>query len=59
MSTVSPQGLYDTIQGVEASLYVIKLYPTLCDPMDSSLPGASVHGDLPGNNTGVDYCAFL
>ena len=23
---------------------VIQLYPTLCDPMDYSLPGSSVHG---------------
>ena len=27
--------------------------PTLCDPVDCSLPGSSVHGDSPGNNTGV------
>ena len=26
---------------------------TLCDPMDYSLPGSSVHGASPGNNTGV------
>ena len=32
--------------------------PTLCDPMDSSLPGSSVHGDSPGKNTGVG-CHFL
>ena len=38
--------------------------PTLCDPMDCSLPGSSVHGRLlcpwnfPGNSTGVD-CHFL
>ena len=25
----------------------------LCDPMDCSLPGSSVHGDSPGKNTGV------
>ena len=31
---------------------------TLCDPMDCSLPGSSVHGDSPGKNTGVD-CHFL
>ena len=23
---------------------VVQLYPTLCDPMDCSLPGSSVHG---------------
>ena len=26
---------------------------TLCDPIDHSLPGSSVHGDSPGKNTGV------
>ena len=32
---------------------------TLCDPMDWSLPGSSVHGDLPGKNTGVGCHALL
>ena len=27
--------------------------PTLCDPIDCSPPGSSVHGDSPGRNTGV------
>ena len=27
--------------------------PTLCDPMDNSQLGSSVHGDSPGKNTGV------
>ena len=26
---------------------------SLCDPMDCSLLGSSVHGDFPGKNTGV------
>ena len=26
---------------------------TLCDPMDYSLSGSSVHGDSPGKNTGL------
>ena len=26
---------------------------TLCNPMNCSLPGSSVHGDSPGKNTGV------
>ena len=30
------------------------LCPTLCDDMDCSPPGSSVHGDSPGKNTGVD-----
>ena len=32
---------------------------TLCDPMDCSLPGSSVHGDSPGKNTGVSSHSFL
>ena len=31
--------------------------PTLCDPMDCSSPGSSVHGESPGKNTGVG-CHF-
>ena len=32
---------------------------TLWDPMDCSLPGSSVHGDIPGKNTGVGCHALL
>ena len=32
---------------------------TLCDHMDCSLPGSSVHGDSPGKNTGVDSHSLL
>ena len=32
---------------------------TLCDPMDCSSPGSSVHGDSPGKNTGVGCHALL
>ena len=31
----------------------------LCDPMDCSLPGSSVHGDYSGKNTGVGCHALL
>ena len=31
---------------------------TLCNPIDCSPPGSSVHGDSPGKNTGVG-CHFL
>ena len=31
----------------------------LCDPMDCSPPGSSVHGDSPGKNTGVGCLALL
>ena len=33
--------------------------PTLCNPMDCSPPGSSVHGDSPGKNTGVRCHALL
>ena len=32
---------------------------TLCDPMDCSPPGPSVHWDSPGKNTGVGCHALL
>ena len=37
---------------------VTQLCPTLCDPMDCSLPDSSAHGYSPGKNTGVD-CHYL
>ena len=36
-----------------------QLYLTLCDPMDSSLLGSSVHGDSPGKNIGMSSHSFL
>ena len=33
--------------------------PTLCNPMDCSPPGSSVHGDSPGKNTGVGCSSLL
>ena len=38
---------------------VIQLCPTLCDSIDCSLPGSSVHGDSPGKNTGVGCYILL
>ena len=32
---------------------------SLCDPMDCSPPGSSVHGDSPGKNTGVGCHVLL
>ena len=32
---------------------------TLCDPMDCSPPGSSIHGDSPGKNTGVGCHVLL
>ena len=38
---------------------VARLCLTLCDPVDCSPPGSSVHGDSPGKNTGVGCHALL
>ena len=38
---------------------VVHSCPTLCDPMDCSVPGSSVHGDSPVKNTGVGCHALL
>ena len=47
-------------RGVRACVHARSLqsHLTLCDPMDGSPPGSSVHGDSPGKNTGVG-CHFL
>ena len=42
-----------------AMCLVAELCPTLCNPMDCSLPGSSVRGDYPGKNTGVGGHALL
>ena len=44
-------------QGVCVCL-VAQSCPTLCDPMDCSLPGSSLYVDSPGN-TGMGYHALL
>ena len=38
---------------------VVQSCLTLCDPMDCSPPGSSVHGDSPGKNTRVGCHCFL
>ena len=39
---------------------MLQSYPTLCGPMDCSLPGgSSVHGDSPDKNTAVGCYALL
>ena len=38
---------------------VTQSYPTLFNLMDCSLPGASLHGDFPGKDTGVGCHALL
>ena len=37
----------------------LQLCLILCDPLDSSPPGSSVHGDSPGKNTRVGCHALL
>ena len=38
---------------------VVQLCPTLCDPMDCSLPDSSVDGASPGKNTRVGCHSLL
>ena len=38
---------------------VVQLCLTLCDPIDCSPSGSSVHGDSPGKNTGVGCHALI
>ena len=42
-----------------ASAKSLQSCPTLCDPMDCSLPSSSVHRDSPDKNTGVACHALL
>ena len=44
-------------EGMNAQL--LQSRPILCDPMDCSPPGSSVHGILQARNTGVGCCALL
>ena len=37
----------------------LQLCLTLCNPVDYSLPGSSVHGESPGKNTGLGCHALL
>ena len=49
-----------SLEGLLLNLCLVaQLCPTLCDPMDCSLPGPSVHWDSPGKNTGVGCHALL
>ena len=40
-------------------MFTCQLCLTLCDPMDCSLTGSSVHGDSPGKNIGVGCLTLL
>ena len=46
------------VSSAAAAAKSLQSCPTLCDPMDCSPPGSSVHEDSPGKNTGVG-CHFL
>ena len=55
--------IHQHASGIGNILYMLCLVaqscPTLCNPMDCSPPGSSVHGDSPGRNTGVGCHALL
>ena len=38
---------------------VAQSYPTLCNPMDYSPPGSSIHGDSPDKHTGLGCHGLL
>ena len=46
-------------QGTTQLCLVVPLCLTLCNPIDCSPPGTSVHGDSPGKNTGVSCQVLL
>ena len=51
--------VYLTYMQSAALCLVTQSCPTLCNPMDCSPPGFSVHGDSPGKNTEVGCHALL
>ena len=51
---------FASTEKIKYEMYLVtQLCLTLCDPMDCSPPGSSVHGDSPGKNTGVGWHALL
>ena len=55
-----PRALSASVRNHDTMLCLVTQFcPTLCDPMDCSPPGASVHEDSPGKNTGVGCDALL
>ena len=44
-----------TAQELKTQCLVAQSCPPLCDPMDCSPQGSSVHGNSPGKNTGVGF----
>ena len=49
----------DNVVWIRSDETVAQLCPIHCDPVDCSSRGFSVHGLLPGKNTGVDSHFFL
>ena len=41
---VNSEGVFQAGSGSESESEAAQAYPTLCDPMDCSLPGSSIHG---------------
>ena len=58
-SLISSSNSNSIVSSVTPPCLVTQLCLTLCDPVDSSLPGSSVHGYSPGKNTGVGSHALL
>ena len=56
---LSYQGSPCYIYAAAAAAKSLQSCPTLCNPMDCSPPGSSVHGNSPGKNTGVGCHALL
>ena len=63
MSCVHKVGVYSAyrmlVEEVKKKVLVAQLCLTLCDPMDCSLSGSSVHRDSLGKNTGVGSLVLL
>ena len=57
---VTTSATWEALTGICAVLCLVaQSCPTLCDPMDCSLPGSSVLRDSPGKNTGVGSLSLL
>ena len=50
---------YVCVKIAQLCLKFAQLCLNLCDSMDCSPPGSSVHGDSPGKNTGVGFYSLL
>ena len=56
---INPRWVTLIISCITISVLVAQSSPTLCDPMDCSLPGTSVCGIFPGKNTGMGSHSLL